>query len=725
MIHRAIYSASNGLLKRQFYFQNQMSFSSMSRRRSYIDLEEIPTLKQAYEERSFSPRNLKRAANLTRKYEHNEEFNKKISLIQADITKLRIDAIVNAANETLLGGGGVDGAIHSAAGPGLRKECWDLNGCDTGDAKITGGHDLPSKHVIHTVGPVGEKPGLLRSAYVRSMNVMCENNLKSIAFSNISTGVYGYPRGKAGQLALDTIRKWLEENSEYFDKLDRIIFCVFEDENKDVYETLLPLYFPPSVDIDNYVKEEEKPKTNEEKKGNEAGKDKDQEKTHTSLTTEQVNNKEIIGTDNDKGVKEKIEEKDHETLTTGKEPLSVDENKEVKKEKDHETSTTGQANDEGPLSTDKTKEAEEDKDQETSTTQINDKGLLSTDKTKEAEEDKDQETSTTGQVNDKELNTDKNEGKVKDKEVEEKDKTQDTHTSAASKDQDKDKTNSTDMVGTEVKDGTHDDDIDMPDAEQDNDVEMTDATVEPNSKKRPHGDTEQNDTSDTTNSTTKQDEDNTRDIEMTDVITEQNPKKRSHEGAETEQNSNTNERQTDMTNITTTGNTEQQDDEIMKGSDIDVAKTNDASGDKNQNENNTTDAAEMDDNVPSDNNQNENNTTDAAKTNDAPIDKNQNENNTTDAAKTNDALSDKNQNENNTTDAAKTNDAPGDKNQNENNTTDAPEMDDNVPSDNNQNEQQTKTDETTSKEENDLMDSPEAGKADNNTSLASNICLYI
>ncbi|PKY25387.1 macro domain-like protein [Rhizophagus irregularis] len=326
-----------------------MSFSSMSRRRSYIDLEEIPTLKQAYEERSFSPRNLKRAANLTRKYEHNEEFNKKISLIQADITKLRIDAIVNAANETLLGGGGVDGAIHSAAGPGLRKECWDLNGCDTGDAKITGGHDLPSKHVIHTVGPVGEKPGLLRSAYVRSMNVMCENNLKSIAFSNISTGVYGYPRGKAGQLALDTIRKWLEENSEYFDKLDRIIFCVFEDENKDVYETLLPLYFPPSVDIDNYVKEEEKPKTNEEKKGNEAGKDKDQEKTHTSLTTEQVNNKEIIGTDNDKGVKEKIEEKDHETLTTGKEPLSVDENKEVKKEKDHETSTTGQANDEGPL----------------------------------------------------------------------------------------------------------------------------------------------------------------------------------------------------------------------------------------------------------------------------------------------------------------------------------------------------------------------------------------
>ncbi|POG66051.1 hypothetical protein GLOIN_2v395068 [Rhizophagus irregularis DAOM 181602=DAOM 197198] len=153
MIHRAIYSASNGLLKRQFYFQNQMSFSSMSRRRSYIDLEEIPTLKQAYEERSFSPRNLKRAAN--------------------HITKLRIDAIVNAANETLLGGGGVDGAIHSAAGPGLRKECWDLNGCDTGDAKITGGHDLPSKR---------EKPGLLRSAYVRSMNVMCENNLKSIVF---------------------------------------------------------------------------------------------------------------------------------------------------------------------------------------------------------------------------------------------------------------------------------------------------------------------------------------------------------------------------------------------------------------------------------------------------------------------------------------------------------------------------------------------------------------
>ncbi|CAG8491732.1 9521_t:CDS:2, partial [Cetraspora pellucida] len=106
---------------------------------------------------------------------------------QADITRLKVDAIVNAANESLLGGGGVDGAIHRAAGPGLRKECWDLDGCRTGDAKITKGYELPAKHVIHTVGPIGEKEGLLRSAYERSYEVMTENNIKSIAFSNIST----------------------------------------------------------------------------------------------------------------------------------------------------------------------------------------------------------------------------------------------------------------------------------------------------------------------------------------------------------------------------------------------------------------------------------------------------------------------------------------------------------------------------------------------------------
>ncbi|CAI2188548.1 17663_t:CDS:10, partial [Funneliformis geosporum] len=210
----------------------------------YLELERIPTLKQLYERRNIPSRNFKKAASISPQFEYNELFNEKISLVQADITKLKIDAIVNAANESLLGGGGVDGAIHRAAGPELRRECWKLNGCDTGDAKITKGYELPAKHIIHTVGPIGEKPDLLHKAYIRSLEVMTENNLKSIAFSNISTGVYGYPRVKAAHVALSTIRRWLEGHSN-LDKIDRIIFCVFEIENKDVYEHLLQVYFPP------------------------------------------------------------------------------------------------------------------------------------------------------------------------------------------------------------------------------------------------------------------------------------------------------------------------------------------------------------------------------------------------------------------------------------------------------------------------------------------------
>ena len=136
-----------------------------------------------------------------------------------DITKLKVDAIVNAANSSLLGGGGVDGAIHRTAGPGLLNECRTLNGCRTGEAKITGGYNLPAKHVIHTVGPIysGRVTDAqdLRNCYLNSLKVARENDLHSIAFPGISTGVYGYPKNEAAKIALTAVKDWIADNPEY------------------------------------------------------------------------------------------------------------------------------------------------------------------------------------------------------------------------------------------------------------------------------------------------------------------------------------------------------------------------------------------------------------------------------------------------------------------------------------------------------------------------------
>lgn len=136
-----------------------------------------------------------------------------------DITKLKVDAIVNAANSSLLGGGGVDGCIHRAAGPQLLEECRLLSGCRTGEAKITKGYNLPAKHVIHTVGPIysgsPSDPEMLRNCYWNSLNVAKANDLHSIAFPGISTGVYGYPKEEAAEIALNTVKEWLDANSDY------------------------------------------------------------------------------------------------------------------------------------------------------------------------------------------------------------------------------------------------------------------------------------------------------------------------------------------------------------------------------------------------------------------------------------------------------------------------------------------------------------------------------
>ncbi len=164
----------------------------------------------------------------------------RIELIRADITKLEADAIVNAANESLLGGGGVDGAIHSAAGKELLQECKTLNGCHTGDAKITKAYKLPAKYVIHTVGPVwhggkNNEETLLASAYRRSLEVAVENKIKTIAFPNISTGVYRFPKQEAARIAIKTVKDFLLAH----DQIEKVIFVAFDDENFDIYNNLL------------------------------------------------------------------------------------------------------------------------------------------------------------------------------------------------------------------------------------------------------------------------------------------------------------------------------------------------------------------------------------------------------------------------------------------------------------------------------------------------------
>jgi len=167
----------------------------------------------------------------------------KIEIIKGDITKLKVDAIVNAANNSLLGGGGVDGAIHRAAGPMLLEECKKLGGCPTGEAKITKGYNLPAKFVIHTVGPIWKggnynEDELLSNCYKNSLKLALENGIKTIAFPSISTGAYRFPVERASKIAFNTVMEFLQQH----DEIEKVIFCCFDDNTYALYTQLKKYY---------------------------------------------------------------------------------------------------------------------------------------------------------------------------------------------------------------------------------------------------------------------------------------------------------------------------------------------------------------------------------------------------------------------------------------------------------------------------------------------------
>ncbi|KAI5792286.1 hypothetical protein FPQ18DRAFT_367370 [Pyronema domesticum] len=241
---------------------------------------DLPTLTTLYRSSSLPP------SSSSPFYPPSSSLNSRISLIRADITTLSLPngCIVNAAKQSLRGGGGVDGVIHNAAGPGLLEECITLGGCETGDAKITGAYELPVKRIVHTVGPVwwasgeGEARELLGSCYRTSLKLAVENGLDAIAFPAVSTGIYGYPSDKAARVALETTRKFLE--SKEAEGLQLVVFCNFLEKDEKVYKELIPLYFPPA---DEEVKDEgkEEKKKAEEKEATDKKEEAAEEKKDT------------------------------------------------------------------------------------------------------------------------------------------------------------------------------------------------------------------------------------------------------------------------------------------------------------------------------------------------------------------------------------------------------------------------------------------------------------
>nr|XP_009932522.1 PREDICTED: O-acetyl-ADP-ribose deacetylase MACROD2 [Opisthocomus hoazin] len=210
--------------------------------RDYVALKNIPTWMDDLKSKSVSD-----GENAEDVLQGKKSLSEKVSLYRGDITLLEVDAIVNAANSSLLGGGGVDGCIHRAAGPCLVAECRNLSGCETGQAKITCGYDLPAKYVIHTVGPIARghltdtHKENLANCYKSSLKLAKENNIRSIAFPCISTGIYGFPNEPAAVIALNTVKEWLSKNHN---EVNRIIFCVFLEVDYKIFKKKMGEFFP-------------------------------------------------------------------------------------------------------------------------------------------------------------------------------------------------------------------------------------------------------------------------------------------------------------------------------------------------------------------------------------------------------------------------------------------------------------------------------------------------
>ncbi|XP_028458890.1 ADP-ribose glycohydrolase MACROD2 isoform X4 [Perca flavescens] len=294
------------------------------RRQDYISLDKIPSWRE-----ENRPNGKEDGKELT----GGGGLSDKVSLYKGDITVLEVDVIVNAANSSLLGGGGVDGCIHKAAGSCLYDECHSLNGCETGKAKITCGYDLPAKYVIHTVGPVARghvgstETNDLTSCYQNSLRLMEEYDLSTVAFPCISTGIYGFPNEPAADIALNTVKSWIEQNP---DKITRVIFCVFLETDFAIYKKNMSVIFP---DNDTEVAEEQLKEDNTSTKSTTKEESEDSRDAAAGNTDVEMPSQNL---DENLGNEDPNQEKDKDEKENQDEDVGIDDNEESDKDKGNE-----------------------------------------------------------------------------------------------------------------------------------------------------------------------------------------------------------------------------------------------------------------------------------------------------------------------------------------------------------------------------------------------------